>query len=170
MIDWSRCRESANALQVAPVTRELKFSSRLYNEGWTCMKEATFKFEVVDDLLISFQTAGPAPDGMWDEFVKQLKKPEVKKFLGTTMGAAEVNSVQRKNAANVFKVRKIPVVIVTESSLVRGLVTAVSWLGADVKAFDWVDLRKGLNYLNVGGSQQEQAVETTVRLKATYAR
>jgi hypothetical protein len=134
------------------------------------MKEAIFKFQVVDDLLISFQTAGPTSDVMWAEFIKQLKRTGVTKFLGTSMGASEVNSVQRKIAADVFKIRKIPVVIVTESSLVRGIVTAVSWLGADVKAFDWIDLRKGLDHLNVTGLQQEQVVEIITRLKATHVR
>ncbi len=134
------------------------------------MKEAIFKLEVLEDLLIGLTTVGPIPDPVWDDFIRHLKKPEITKYIGTVVGATEANSVQRKAAAEVFKARKLPVVVVTESSLVRGLVTAVSWMGANVKAFDWPDVRKGLDHLGVTGSQQEKAVAIIQRLKTTHAR
>lgn len=134
------------------------------------MKEAIYKTEVVDDLLTCFGTAGPISDRDWTDFLTQLKKPAITRYIGTSIGATEANSVQRKAAAEVFKSRKIPVVVVTDANIVRGIVTAVSWLGVNIKAFDWPDLRKGLDYLGVTGSQQDRAVESIMRLKATYER
>jgi len=133
------------------------------------MKEAVYKWEIVDDLLIAFGTSGPISDRDWDGFFKQLQNPQVKRHLGATIGAIETNSVQRKAASNVLKVRKIPVVVVTSASIVRGIVTAVSWLGVDIKAFDWPDLQKGMDSLGVTGSQQDRAVEILLRMKANNA-
>ncbi len=134
------------------------------------MKAGTIKYEATGDLLISFQTAGPIPEPMWADFIKCLNTPAIRKYVATTIGAVEANSVQRKLATDVFKARKIPVVVVTESGLVRGLATAASWLGADVKSCDWPEVRKGLEHLGVTGTQQERAVVIIQQLKANYAR
>lgn len=134
------------------------------------MKEGILKWEITGNLLMSFATAGPVPEPVWADFVKHLKKPEVKRYIGTAIGAAELNSVQRKNASDTLKACKISAVVITESGLVRGLVTAASWLGADIKSFDWPELYKGLEHLGVTGSQQERAVAIIQRLKATHTR
>lgn len=134
------------------------------------MKEALFKFEVLGDLLIGFTTAGPVSTPVWDDFIKHLKKPQITKYIGGVVGAAQANSVQRTSAAEVFKARKISAVVLTESGLVRGLVTAASWLGADMKSYDWPDVRKGLDHLGVTGSQQDQAVAIIQRMKVAYSR
>jgi hypothetical protein len=132
------------------------------------MKGAVYKCEIVENLLISFASPGPIPDALWENFINHAKKREVTKYIATTIGPTEANSLQRKAAADLFKARKIPVVVVTDASFVRGLVTAVSWLGANIKAVDWPDLRKGLEHLGVIGSQQERAVEIIMRLKSTH--
>ncbi len=133
------------------------------------MKEGTLKCEAADNLLMSFATPGPVPEPVWAEFINHLKKPEITKYIGTAIGAAETTSLQRKNVAEVFKTRGIAVVVVTDSSLVRGIATAVAWLGVTkVTAVDWPELRKGLEHLGVTGSQQERAVKIIQRMKATY--
>lgn len=134
------------------------------------MKEALFKFEVLDDLLIGFTTSGPVSSTLWAEYLKHLNNPAIKKYIGAVVGAAEANSLQRKSASEVFKARKLPVVIITETTLVRGFVIASSWLGANTMAFDWPELRKGLDHLKVTGKQQDRAVEIILRMKASYVR
>ncbi len=132
------------------------------------MKESVFKVEALGDLLIGITTAGQISDSDWTEFINNLKRPEIKKYIGTVVGAGEANSIQRKSASEVFKVRKIPAVVITESSIVRGIVTAVSWWGANIKSYDWPELRKGLEHLDVTGLQQDRAVIIIQRMKATY--
>ena len=134
------------------------------------MKEALFKFEILNDLLIGFTTPGPVPNALWVEYLKHLNNPAIKKYIGGVVGLAEPNSLQRKSAAEAFKARKIPVVIITETTLVRGFVTAASWLGANAQSFDWPELRRGLDHLKVTGVQQDRAVEILLRMKASYMR
>jgi hypothetical protein len=132
------------------------------------MKAAVYECEVVENLLVSFASPGPIPDALWDNFMNHVKKREITRYIGTSIGPTEANSLQRKAAADLFKTRKIPVVVVTDAGFVRGLVTAVSWLGANIKAVDWPDLRKGLDHLGVTGLQQERAVKIIMRLKSTH--
>lgn len=135
------------------------------------MKESVFKLEVVDDLLISFGTAGPISDRDWTAYIVHLKMPTIKRYIGASLGATEANSVQRKEVAATIKARGIPVVVVTDANFVRGLVTAISWLGvAKIKAFDWPELGKGLDQLGVTGAQHENASAIIRRLKAAHVR
>lgn len=134
------------------------------------MKVAVLKFETIDELLVSYTTAGAVADSDWTDLINRLKDPKITKYMPTSIGTVDVTSVQRKTVAEVLKVRKIQVVVVTEASLVRGLVTAVSWLGANIKAVDWPDIHKGLDHLDVTGSQQERALVMIRRLKATHSR
>ncbi len=134
------------------------------------MKESVYKCELVGDLLVSFATAGPISDQDWTTFIDFVKMPAVVKYLGASVGATEASSVQRKEAAALFKARRIPVAVVTDAGLVRGIVTAVSWLGVDIKAFDWPDLAKALEHLKVTGAQQQKAADAILRMKAKYTR
>jgi hypothetical protein len=43
----------------------------------------------------------------------------------------------------------VQVVIITDDVLVRGVVTAVSWLGANVKSFAWKDIDRAFARLGV---------------------
>ena len=134
------------------------------------MKEAIFKFAEVEDLLVSFSTEGPCSDRDWAELITHLKNPQIRKYMCTNWGATEANSLQRKSASEVLNARKIPVVVIANANIVRGIVTAVSWLGVNIKAFDWPALQKGWDHLRVTGSQQTRATEIIQRLKATHVR
>jgi hypothetical protein len=47
------------------------------------------------------------------------------------------------------KKRNIPVIVVTDDRMVRGLVTAVSWMGAQVDAYSWKEIEKAVQRLSV---------------------
>lgn len=132
------------------------------------MKESTFRVEIVEDLLISFCTAGPISDHAWNGFLDHARMPRIQRYIGGAIGQVQATSLQRKSIADVFKTRKIPAVAITNSSLVRGIVTAIAWLGVgEIKAFDWPELREGLHFLKVTGSHQDRAVVVMERLRDT---
>ena len=127
---------------------------------------ATFRWSVVGDLMISLSTVGVLPDEPWNEFIKEMKVKPIKRYIGTTVGPTEASSLQRKAAADVFKEKAIPAVVITDEALVRGLVTAVSWFGPDIKAFAWADLPKAMKHLRVGPEQERRAIDEITRMKS----
>lgn len=65
-------------------------------------------------------------------------------FSLTTPEAASPTATQRKLAADSMKKRQVTAVVITESRLIRGVLTAVSWLGANVNGFSWAELENAL--------------------------
>src|SRR6185503_12133140 len=65
------------------------------------------------------------------------------------IGAGELTSVQRTTATEILKKRGIIMAVVRDEQLVRGMVTAASWMGAKIKAFSWTGLDDALDYLKV---------------------
>jgi hypothetical protein len=134
------------------------------------MKPAIHKWINLGDLLISFSTAGPVPTDVWDEFLKHVNEAPVSKFLGASVGLFEVSSIQRKQLSNIMMKRKIPIAAVTDEKLVRGIVTAASWLGVNVKAFAWVDLRQAIRHLGVARPMEDTAYEKVMELRAVWSK
>ncbi|HEX2573402.1 MAG TPA: hypothetical protein VH877_27885 [Polyangia bacterium] len=123
------------------------------------------KWILIDDVMISCATAGAVPDGVWAAYVKDLSEKRFTKHLATAVGAVELTSVQRKSASEAIKRREVPVAVVTDDRLVRGIVTAVSWLGVDIKAFSWGEVRPALRHLRVPPGAEDQAFMGLMNLR-----
>jgi hypothetical protein len=125
------------------------------------MKTARLKWQVVDDLAISFATEGKLRDDEWAQLIQAIKTKAVTRYLNLSVGSVEVNSIQRKAMIDVLNAKKISVVVVTDDSIVRGLVTAANWLGVNVKAFSWKESEKGvvaLGFTDASGRRILQVV------------
>lgn len=129
------------------------------------MKPANFKWTTLGDLMIGYGTAGKVDNDVWTAYVQDLETKPISRYLGIMNGSFEVNSIQRKASADAAKKRKIKVVIVTDDRLVRGLVTAVSWMGTDIKAFSASETAEALKYLKVTGPALLRAQEAIRELK-----
>src|SRR4051812_2508731 len=132
------------------------------------MNYATHKWEVYGDTFISFTTGGPVTDAVWDDFVKDLRTKAYSTYLGTSVGIVELSSVQRKNAAEGLKSRNAKSAVVTDERLVRGLVTAVSWLGVNVKAFSWAELRESISFLKLSPDSIEAVYDRVVLMRNRF--
>lgn len=117
------------------------------------MSKATHVWEVVGDVLISLTTAGLIPDDQWKGWLKALQSKPVRKCIGATFGATEITSLMRKEASETSKQRGIKVAVVTDESLVRGIVTAASWLGAPINSFSWANFDDATKWLDVPAVQ-----------------
>jgi len=118
---------------------------------------------IVGDILVSF---GRIRDELWDDYINDFKTKGVTKYLGTTIGHVEVNSVKRKEIFEVTKGRGIKVAIVTDERIVRGIATAASWVGVNVKAFSWEELREAVRHLGIPSSLEERVIDAVMQLKA----
>jgi hypothetical protein len=121
------------------------------------MKQGLHKWTFVGDIAITFTTGGQLPEQSWDGFISDLKRKPVSRYLATNVGSAEVTSLQRKKFVDLSKVKPFPVAVVTDERVVRGLVTAISWLGVNVKAFAWSELHDATKHLGM-----DETLETNV--------
>src|SRR5262245_55976862 len=130
------------------------------------MKPAVMKWTIVADVFIYHTTGGPAPESTFDLFVKDLKSRSYTKFLGASTGAVEATSVQRKSGSEALRGRNIPSAVITDERLVRGIVTAVSWLGVNIKSFPWADAREAIRHLGVTRDIEDRVFDALMGLRA----
>jgi hypothetical protein len=133
-------------------------------------RKATHHWVIVGDVLVAFTTPGALPDDRWEAMIHELATKPIIGYLGTSVGVVEVTSLQRKLGAETAKKRGIPSAIVTEEALVRGLVTAASWLGANIKSFTWSELRQAVQFLGTAKHNEEKVVRAVMTLKTTHYR
>ncbi len=120
------------------------------------MAHADHSWEILNDVLVSLTTAGPIPDHRWKPFLDDLKLKGVRRYLGASLGATELTSLQRKEAAEAVRDRRIKTAVVTDERLVRGIVTAASWLGAPIRSFSWADIQGVMKYLEIEAPLDER--------------
>ncbi len=129
-------------------------------------KYAIHKWVNTGDLLIAFSTSGVVPIDVWQDFIKHLETAPIRRFLGTSVGTFEVSSVQRKQMSEIMSRRRIPIASVTDDKFVRGIITAASWLGVDIKPFSWADLRQAIRHLGVTQPMEDVVYKKVMDLRA----
>ena len=110
------------------------------------MSECIFKWVKDGDVMIGVNTPGKISDEVWSAFMDDFGASDYKVYIGCTLGILEVSSTQRKQSANALRDNGVSVVVITNEVLVRGVVTAVSWLGAKVRSFSWDDFDRALEH------------------------
>lgn len=115
-----------------------------------------------DRVLISLTQAGSISEARWKQFLDDFRASGVTHVLGTSVGSVDVNSVQRKSVSELLKGKRIAVV--TDHRIARGIVTALGWLGLDIKSFDWPSLSTAVDYLGVPGLATKDIVEVVAKL------
>jgi len=58
-----------------------------------------------------------------------------------------MDSLQRKQASTVFG-SMTRVAAILDDRVSRGMITALGWLGMNIKAFTWDDAKKAISYLD----------------------
>jgi hypothetical protein len=111
------------------------------------MAESVFKWIKDGDVLVAVNTAGKISDEVWAKFMADFAACRC--HIGASLGILEVSSVQRREAAEVIRANKMAVAVITDDILVRGVVTAVSWLGANARSFAWKDIDRAFERLGL---------------------
>jgi hypothetical protein len=127
--------------------------------------QCQFTWVTVGNLVVSLATPGSVPQDAVDRFLRDLNEKQVKKYLATVIGAAQLNGVQRKQVSEVYRRLGLQVAVLADEVLTRGIVTALGWLGVNIKAFSWKDIRTALQYLEVSKSFEDQAIQAVSRLR-----
>jgi len=130
------------------------------------MTYSTITWTLVDDVMVSFALPGVISDESYGRWIKDFSTKKFSKYLVTTVGIVQLTSVQRKGVAEVLRRRTVHAVVLTDEMLVRGLVTAISWMGVDMKAFPWSEMKAAIKHLQVAPVVEERLLEVVLRLKS----
>lgn len=134
------------------------------------MPQEAHSWLIIDDVILSFTRPGPTDDALWNAFAKDLRNSKVSKYVGAAVGVIDVTSVQRKIVADALRERKLPVAAISDERLVRGMITAVAWLGANIKPFAWSELQQATDYLGIPQETASKVIEAMLKFKASYSR
>lgn len=115
---------------------------------------------LVENIAVAVHSTEPPTDDEWIKWIElnvdAAERGVLKAMLVVTDGGAP-NAKQRSMVADMpDAAREVPTAIVSHSTFVRGIVTALSWSGKNIKAFDPASWDRIGAYLKV--EQQQQSV------------
>lgn len=117
------------------------------------------------EIMVVIHTSQPPSDAEWKEYVEgvaSLDLSTARSIVITDGGAPSAH--QRKVLNDVIGGRQPPGVVISPSTFVRGVVTALSWFNPGLKAFAPEDFDNACKYLELSGSEIEEVWLTVDRL------
>lgn len=116
---------------------------------------------VEGELMVSFWLAGPIAPEVWRDYCEALASGVTHKLLAASIGPVEIDAVQRRQINEALRARPpIAVAVVTDEALVRGQMTAMTWLGhIDVTSFPWHKLAEAYWHLSPRDVSEKRALE-----------
>ncbi len=124
---------------------------------------SALSWAIAGDVLIAFNRPQPIPDDVFEVFLKSIPTYQFTKLLATSTGPAHVNSSQRKHFAETF--RQAKVATVSDHRITRGIITAMGWLGLQIRAFGWDRLRDAIEFLDPQGVTASEVHAVTLKLR-----
>jgi len=128
---------------------------------------------VEGELMVSFWVPGSIPQAVWQDFCDTLASGATHKLLLASIGAVEFDALQRRQINEALRARPpVAVAVVTDEAVVRGQLTATTWLGhIDVTSFPWHKLTDAYWHLSPRDVSERRALELVdiVRKRAEQA-
>lgn len=133
-------------------------------------QQAIMKWTTVGPVMVSCSTGGKMDDLIWKQFARDLESKSITRYIQGVTGMVEVTSLQRKVVVEILTAQKITSVIVTDERLVRGMITAASWLGANIKGFAWSELRQAVEQIEPAPVARDRIVSAIGTLRTACER
>jgi hypothetical protein len=120
-----------------------------------------------DRLMVAVHDEAPPTDEEWSRWVELAFDPptRVLRVLVETRGHGGPNPKQRKHFADGLKRVDLRCAILSDSMIVRGVVTAVAWLGVALRAFAPGQHVAAADYLELSHTELERALALLVELR-----
>jgi hypothetical protein len=101
-------------------------------------------------LLLLAHTDRPPNDAEWEQYIAELAKHDPRQLRSLTFtDGGGPSAAQRKQVNDYLAGQASPCAVVTSSSMVRGLVSALGWFNAQIKTYSPRDLDAALKHLAV---------------------
>lgn len=118
----------------------------------------------VDRVLLAVHWAAPPSDDEWDRWIELTcdQPGAVVRALVEAYDEVGPNAKQRKALADRIRVsgRDVRSAILTDSVIVRGIVTAIAWLSVSLRAFATNQHHPAASYLELTDSELDSALAT----------
>lgn len=116
------------------------------------MKNMVYKF--LGNLVVMVHTAQNPTDEELRAYYDELRTKDVSRtrVLVLTDGGG-LNASQRKELNEVLSGRPQPCAVVSDNTMVRGIVTALSWFNRSIKSFSPSDTEEAFKYLGIPTSE-----------------
>ena len=120
---------------------------------------AVFNWTFCGPVLVAFQVDGITEPDRFALFIEELTGREnVGYCLGGAWGAAKLTSRQRRQVTEILK--GVPTAVVVNHSVARGVLTAMGWLGLNVKGFAWGAVEKAAAFLRLPPDLAKESIAT----------
>lgn len=121
-------------------------------------QRATLTWKIVAQVLVAHATDGRVEVELFDRFVEDQRTKDIKMYIATVDGSVHLSSAQRKASSEALSTRDIQTFIITDSRVVRGIVTVAGWLGAPANAYSWADINAPLEMIEetLGLSEEDR--------------
>jgi len=129
------------------------------------MSKANVEWVIMDDVAVCLASRGDVPNDRWLEYMQELRTQRVTKILTGTVGPINMTSLQRKQGAEISDELQITNAVVTDEQIVRGFMTALSWVGVKIKGFSWADLDEAIRYLQLPPDMVDRVSQTVMDLR-----
>lgn len=132
------------------------------------MKNMVFK--LIGNCLLMVHNADPPTQEDADAFLRMLKAHDVTRLrsLVLTEGGAPT-AAQRKQFNELLDGRNHLTAVVTDRTMVRGIVTAFSWFNPKIKAFPPESMEDALRYLEIRPSEFRTILTEAAKLKQSVS-
>jgi hypothetical protein len=108
----------------------------------------------------------PPTDEEWDRWIELIlrrKGHDVRVLVEAHDTGPDAK--QRKTISDALKGEDLRAAVMTESTIARGIVTALAWLGVPQRAFGVNQYAQAANYLELTHAELEQILEVLPRLR-----
>ena len=114
----------------------------------------------VGDVVVTATIGGHIDDQLWDSFLQFIDTNDTRiLFCLTNNDVSTITSIQRKKAADVLSRRAFAAVVLTDSRVIRGVLTAMSWLGAQFRPYRWTQIEDAARIVVADPAEQRQLVD-----------
>lgn len=102
---------------------------------------------LLEGVAIVRRRSGIIPEKLWAEHLEFVTQEPVKAIIVLVEGSPTLDLNQRKQLADSMQRNCVVATVITDSVLARGMITALSWLGSDIKTYSWRNLSQALDSL-----------------------
>jgi predicted Fe-Mo cluster-binding NifX family protein len=113
------------------------------------------QWEIIGDIVFTRTREGVIPDETWARFLADIKKG-ARIVFAVSEGDPAPSPTQRRDAAKALTDHGVTAIVITESRISRGILTAMSWFGANVKAYSWTELDKAIEHASSSAPVQKE--------------
>ena len=124
---------------------------------------------VLGRLVVQFSLDGDLPEKRLDELIRDVQTGEVKYVLATSIGRYRLTSLQRKKAQEGFG-QPDKIATIVDDVVTRGIITAFSWLGLNIKSFSWPNVKDACTYVAPPGISPEDVFDCLNHVRQQHFR